>query len=131
MKYYEVIAKCGHVGKRKYIDISFAVRAESGRDAAQKVLNYSKVKKQLKDAISNVIEIDYEGYIELRKRNSEDIYLRSHYKKERDLSTYEILELECNNLKRKIEFTTRKEMINYKLKKAKILLEAYNYEYVY
>ncbi len=131
MKYYEVIAKCGHVGRGKYIEISFPVYSENGSEAAQKILKHSKVKKQLKDAIKDVYEIDYERYIELRKKNSEDVYLRSHYKKESDLSTYEIIEIEHEDKKRKIEFNTRKEMIAYKLKKAKIIKEAYNYEYVY
>ena len=28
--YYEVIAKCGHVGRKNYIPVKFAVVAESG-----------------------------------------------------------------------------------------------------
>lgn len=131
MKYYEVVAKCGHVGNGKYIDVSFPVKAETASDAAQLILKHSKVKKHLKNAITNVFEIDYERFVELVDNNSNDKYLRSHFKKEVDLSSYEILSIDYKTEKRKVEFEDRKEMIAYKLRKAKILKEAFNYEYVY
>ncbi len=57
MKYYVVIAKCGHVGNGKYIDVEFPVIAENGSLAAKKILKRSKVKKQLKNAITGVFEV--------------------------------------------------------------------------
>ena len=35
-KYFEVQAMCGHVGKGKYIPISFPVIAINGKEAAEK-----------------------------------------------------------------------------------------------
>lgn len=35
-KYFMVIAKCGHVGRKNYIPVKFAVVAESGKEAAKR-----------------------------------------------------------------------------------------------
>lgn len=34
MKYFEVIAKCGHVGKNNCIFITFACAAENGKESS-------------------------------------------------------------------------------------------------
>lgn len=75
MKYYEVIAKCGHVGEGKCVLITFACAAESGKEAAAKVRAYPRVKHHHKDAIRNVREISFEEYIKLRAENDADPYL--------------------------------------------------------
>ena len=62
--YFEVIAKCGHVGRNKYIPIKFAVEAESGKDAAAMVRRFPRVKHNHKDAILDCKEIFYEEYLE-------------------------------------------------------------------
>ena len=62
MRYYIVVAKCGHVGKGKYIDVSFPVVANTGKEAANLILCRSKVKKQLKNAITNVFEVSEDIY---------------------------------------------------------------------
>ena len=38
MKFFEVQAMCGHVGKSSYIPIRFAVMAEDAKEAAAKVM---------------------------------------------------------------------------------------------
>ena len=40
IKYFKVVAKCGHVGKRNYIPVAFAVKAESKSKASQKVKTF-------------------------------------------------------------------------------------------
>ncbi len=130
MNYYNVIAKCGHVGKRKYIEVGFPVYANSASEAAKMVLKYRKVKKQLKDAISKVLEITYEEYLDLVNENHNNSYLKSHYKREIDISIYEIREFSIASLRRK-ESMDRIERVLYKQRKNKLLLEAFKYEYVY
>lgn len=41
-KYYEVIAKCGHVGKKHYVPVKFAVIAEDGKEAAKMVRDFQE-----------------------------------------------------------------------------------------
>lgn len=75
-KFYQVSAKCGHVGKGKYIEVDFAVKASSSKEAASIVKVYPRVKKHLKDVISNVSQIDLYDYIELLNENNKDPYLK-------------------------------------------------------
>ena len=51
MRYYEVTAKCGHVGKGFYIPITFPVRAKSAAEAASVTRAFPRVKHDHKDAI--------------------------------------------------------------------------------
>lgn len=82
MCYYFVIAKCGHVGKGKYIDVIFPIMAEMKKEASQMVLLKPKVKKQLSNAISFVFEVSKEKFDEQMNINKKDIYIHSHCKKE-------------------------------------------------
>lgn len=75
-KYYKVVAKCGHVGKNKYVPVAFAVYAESGSAASQLVRTFPRVKKQLSDAIISCEEIDRKTYKQLRKENRNNPYLK-------------------------------------------------------
>ncbi len=74
-KYFIVTAKCGHVGKDKYILIDFPVIAEDGREAAKIARNIPRVKHHHKDAIRNVKEVSYENFVLLCKFNKNDDYL--------------------------------------------------------
>lgn len=74
-KYFEVNAKCGHVGQGKCIYISFAVPAQNKKEAAAKVRNFPRVKHNHKDAIRYVKEICFEAYIVLADENGADPYL--------------------------------------------------------
>lgn len=75
-KYFSVTAKCGHVGKRYYIPIDFAIRAESAQKAAQFARQLPRVKHDHKDAIQRVRRISYEDYLLLREQNDCDPYLK-------------------------------------------------------
>lgn len=119
MRYFIVTAKCGHVGKGKYIEVDFPVIANSKKEAAQKVLRRSKVKKHLCNAISMAIEVEYEDYeIALEMYKSND-YIHAHYSSQYSLEEYEVKTLRSNK-KHKIEFRSRNERINYYFKKMKI-----------
>lgn len=74
-KLFSVTAKCGHVGKRYYIPIEFAVQADSAEEAARRVRNYPRVKHDHKDAILSVREISWEEYCSLKRQNNINPYL--------------------------------------------------------
>ncbi|MBQ0003934.1 MAG: hypothetical protein KBT21_10425 [Treponema sp.] len=62
MKYYEVTVKFGHVGKNKYYKGNVYLKAENGKEAAQKARSCPRVKHDHKDAILSVVELDYETF---------------------------------------------------------------------
>ena len=73
-EFYKVLAKCGHVGKNWYIKKWFFVTAISGKDAASFVRTIGRVKHNQKDAILNVLKIDYREYIEGLNNHKTDLY---------------------------------------------------------
>ena len=75
MRYYTVTAKCGHVGKNRYIPITFPVKAESAAEAASVTRQMPRVKHHHKDAILSVTEVDRFEYLNLSYVNSFDPYL--------------------------------------------------------
>lgn len=133
--YYEVIAKCGHVGKKHYVPVKFAVVAEDGKEAAKMVRQFARVKHNHKDAILNVNKIDYERYLEIVEINNNDPYLKCHSRQEQNLlvDLKDRLEDDFHNQKVKYDMQSRLDRVTYKLKKTKIL-EKFSWEdsdYVY
>lgn len=55
--FFEVVAKCGHVGKRYYYRGEFYVTAENGKEAAAIVRQMPRVKHDHKYAILSVTKI--------------------------------------------------------------------------
>ena len=82
MKYFEVIAKCGHVEKNYCVFVNFACVAENGKEAAAKVREYPRVKHDRKDAIRCVKEITFEEFVTLRAENDADPYLHCKNRQE-------------------------------------------------
>ena len=78
MKCYEVLCKCGHVGRKNYIPIAFPVCANSKKEAAKIARDIPRVKHHHKDAILDVKEITYEEYEILLEHNRNDEYLLCH-----------------------------------------------------
>lgn len=136
-KYYEVVAKCGHVGKKYYVLIKFAVIAEDGREAAKMVRRFPRVKHNHKDAILSVSKIDYERYLEVVEMNQNDLYLKCHSRREQKLieNLKERLEEDSHNQKVKHDKQARLDRVAYKIKKIKILekfsWEDLDYAYAY
>ena len=74
MKYWKVIAKCGHVRKNRYILKTFYIKAINGSEAARIVRGMSRVKHDQKYAIRSVTQIDQEEWKEGLEQNREDPY---------------------------------------------------------
>jgi len=74
-KKFAVTCKCGHVGKEKYIPITFYVLANSKKDASRKAKNFPRVKKDHKDAVLDAKEVSTEEFIKGIKENDKDPYL--------------------------------------------------------
>ncbi len=75
-KFYAVTTKCGHVGRGKFIEVTFPVVAESGREAALKGKAIPRVKHDNKYAIVDVKRITEDEYTKLQENVSKDPYLR-------------------------------------------------------
>lgn len=75
MKYYKVITKCGHVGRKSYIPITFAINAESGKEASKVARNLPRVKHNRRFAIISCEEIMHDEYLEIKRINNNDPYL--------------------------------------------------------
>ena len=112
--YYEVIAKCGHVGKKHYVPVKFAVIAENGKEAAKMVRDFPRVKHNHKDAILKVSKISYERFEELTEINRNDPYLKCHSRQEQKL---------IDNFEERLkdDKEARLDRVAYKIKKTKIL----------
>ena len=117
MRKFAVIAKCGHVGRGRYVEREFPVIAESASAAAQIILCAPKVKKQLKNAITSVREICETEYEDIKKEWDSDIYIHSPYKAEHPISLEdEVIRLEfvCRKTS---SFESRGERLSYRLRK--------------
>lgn len=82
MKYYKVKVKCGHVRKNKYILKWIYVKAEDGKEAAKIARRKSRVKHNHKDAIKEVIKIDFEEYSLGLRAMEDDNYFQVHNKQD-------------------------------------------------
>lgn len=78
MNFFKVRAKCGHVGRNHYILKWFYVRTIDGKDAAKIVRNTPRVKHHHKDAIREVIEIQFEEFSRGIRAMNEDMYFKVH-----------------------------------------------------
>ena len=74
INFYEVTAKCGHVGRNRYCLKPFYVAAPDGRSAAQIVRDTGRVKHHHKDAIRDVAKISAAEYLAGRQANGRDPY---------------------------------------------------------
>jgi hypothetical protein len=93
MSYYKVLAKCGHVGGRRfYIPIEFFVAANSAKQAAEITRNIPRVKHDQKDAILWVECISYDEYLEGREKLNNDPYITSSNPFEQSFYHNEIME---------------------------------------
>ena len=116
-KYFKVNAKCGHVGRRKFINIDFAVVASNAKEAAAKARMFGRVKHHYKDAINSVEEISQEEFTELVELLSNDPYIScDNIQEQRRIEDlYE--RVNCYELEEKC----KDRCVEYKMKKQKIL----------
>ena len=113
--FFEVQAKCGHVGRNNYIVKNFYIRTDSAKKAAKIIRQAPRVKHHQKDAIVKVREIEREEYIQGVIRMQEDPYFNVNNSSDQkrlligDIITEENLEEEMVR------------QVRYKLKKWKII----------
>ena len=120
-KFYKVTCKCGHVGKKWFIRISFPVNAENGKEAAQIARSIPRVKHDHKDAILGCVEIDYEEYLLLQVINSNDPYLKCSNKQEQEKIAELSLRMEPEPRYMTVERKNKRQNIEFKLKKQKYI----------
>ena len=77
MRMYEVTAKCGHVGRNYFTVKTFAIIAESKKEAAAIIKQTPRVKHDRKDAIMSVEIIDSPRFNDLFHQNQADPYFSS------------------------------------------------------
>jgi len=121
--FYKVVAKCGHVGRKNYVPIQFPVVAESKKEAARIARGFPRVKHNHKDAILNVFEISYDQFLELKKTNDNDPYLKCHSRREQNQTcdlTARLVE-DLHNAKIKVDKKLRKDRVDYIQRKNKII----------
>lgn len=75
-KYFNVLAKCGHVGKTNCVWVNFAVAADDAKAAAERCRYFKRVKHDHKNAIGEVRQISFEQFMLLRAENDNDPYLQ-------------------------------------------------------
>ena len=117
--YFEVEAKCGHVGINNCVRIKFAVWAENGKQAAAKARNFPRVKHHHKDAIISVKSIGFEEYIILKAKNDVDPFLHCKNIQEQRSFTEIIDRIEADYYTEKRMYK-KKKCVEYKRKKTAI-----------
>jgi hypothetical protein len=85
MNFFEVTAKCGHVGRRRYYRGLFYIRAENAKAAAAIVRMMPRVKHDRKDAIIAVTEVDYEEYKKGSAAHRQNPYFDCHSNQEQSM----------------------------------------------
>ena len=120
-KMYEVNAKCGHVGRGKYVNISFPVVASDGKSAAKIVRFMGRVKHDWKDAINYVREITAEEYASLVAINQEDMYLQCrNVQMQREIDGFK----DRIQIRQEISYGEKERSVEYILKKYKLQVKS-------
>ena len=122
-KYYAVTTKCGHVRRKKYIEVTFAISAEDGKEAAKIGRTMPRVKHDHPMAIINVIEIAYEEYLELLENNYNDPYLKCTNKQEQNINCPDIYKIvkDLYDIEDEEDYKAkRKQRLEYLFKKRRV-----------
>ena len=78
MKYYEIKAKTGHVGRNNFYVATFYVYGINGREAAEFVRKLPRVKHHDKQAILSVKEISQRDYKAGKEKTRRDPFFFCH-----------------------------------------------------
>ena len=129
-KYFAVHCRCGHVGLGHYVEIVFAVIANSRKEAAKIARGFARVKHNKKNAIIDCYEITREEYDAIIGANKNDPYLKcKNVQEQRSIEGFESRVLkEPTNLVFKKTKQEREELVKYKLKKQKQFIETFQIE---
>ena len=130
-KYFAVTVKFGHVGQHKYIIKTVPIEAESGKDAAYQARWMPRVKHHDKHAIISVIEIDLEVYLLLMIDKSFDPYFQcKNIQEQRNVCEgieEDVQYMETDEIDYELREKTRKNKVNFKNKKNKLIKNDYQY----
>lgn len=131
MNYYLVTTKCGHVGKNHYIEITFPVIAETGRDAAKIARQFPRVKHHHWDAIKNCQKVSKILYDKQVIANRNDPYLKIRTKREQnEISNLIESRMVTDNHQEELMNQNKKSSrpnLKYQAEKYKCSCEDYNY----
>ncbi len=119
-KYFSVETKCGHVGKLNCVWIKFAICAENAKEAAAKARQIARVKHHHKNTIKEVVEITVDEFCKLKAINDADPYLHAkNHREQLQIEGFEErIELDEYNIARKHEKTSKKESLEFRIKRA-------------
>lgn len=92
--YFRVIAKCGNLGKKAYVPISFAVKAANEKEAVNVAKNQPYVRKDFASPIISITEIDKESYEYLVAVNQHDPFFRKGFGIDKMRSIYDRIQIE-------------------------------------
>ena len=120
-KYYSVTTKCGHVGKTRFVKISFPIIAESKEEAAKIGRAMPRVKHDHKYAILDVDEISFEEYKALEEKNRKNPYLSCKNKQEQNKLCQDLQTEPEEVTSYRVDKKKRKSKIRYKQKLRKII----------
>jgi hypothetical protein len=97
--FYAVTAVCGHVGSGHYLLKTFAINADSGKEASTIARYLPRVKHDYKLAIVSCQRITLSDYKFLYSKNQNDSYLQCHniQDQKRQFPNYKEERLSMNN----------------------------------
>ena len=108
-KYFAVKTMCGHVRRNNYIEITFAIAANSKKDAASIGRTMPRVKHDIPQAIISVIELTYDEYLLLLEENRSNPYLQCKNRQEQNYT--------CPDIYRDVKRMDDNKDVNYKEKR--------------
>ena len=114
MKYFEVQAKCGHVGKNNFYMGTIYLWAEDARHAAQVARDFPRVKHDRKDAIFSVKEISLHEYKAGKIQQRHSAYWTSTSVQEQRENLHEIEEQIFHEVEKKSPYKKRHSLRNSK-----------------
>ena len=112
MNFFEVTAKCGHVGKGQFYMGLFYVRADNGSAAAAIVRLMPRVKHHHKDAILAVVKIEYDAFKAGQAEYANNPYFKCRNKQEQQSCLTDIesgIHSETNHGKRELRDNTDRQ----------------------
>jgi hypothetical protein len=139
MNYYLVECKFGHVGRNKYIPLNIPVSAYSIKEASKKAKSFRGVKTDHKDwCLKEPKEISFEIYEKKLYEFKNDIYFEKKTRSRLILFKDRLMDepnySRLNGLKtnrKKYKKTRDIKVVNFKLRKTKILIDSFLQDYDY
>ena len=78
-KYFKVVCKCGHVGKKYFVRVAFPIEAIDGKNAANIARFLPRVKHDYEDAILSCERITFEEFQRLKEEEDKEKRLLKDY----------------------------------------------------